>query len=158
MSLKAQTHFNTIHNVWVITPHGATQQFGMLIFVHHAYVPAPPPDETPTLPPNLRPHHSLPFHTPASSSPWLTILTLLRALKLCFQCRPDPPLCLLAPAAYDPYACGVPSQHASDAAYHPYACGVPSRHASNSACIVPTQHASNAAYHPYARRALPKCL
>ncbi|MBW0533904.1 hypothetical protein O181_073619 [Austropuccinia psidii MF-1] len=55
------------------------------------------------------------------------------ALKLCLQCHPHPPLCLLAPTA-----CGVPSQHASDTAYHPYT------------CIVPTQYASDAAYHPYA--------
>ncbi|MBW0571055.1 hypothetical protein O181_110770 [Austropuccinia psidii MF-1] len=81
---------------------------------------------------------------------------------------PSPPLMspcthLILSAAYNPYACGVPSQDASDAAYHPYACGVPSRHASNAAYhlyayIVPAQHASDAAYHPYARRALPTCL
>ncbi|MBW0575324.1 hypothetical protein O181_115039 [Austropuccinia psidii MF-1] len=34
MSLKAQTHFHTTRNVWVITPYGATQQFGMLILVY----------------------------------------------------------------------------------------------------------------------------
>ncbi|MBW0570836.1 hypothetical protein O181_110551, partial [Austropuccinia psidii MF-1] len=36
-----------------------------------------PPDETPTLPPHLHPHHSLRFHTPS-----LTILTLA-------ECPPD---------------------------------------------------------------------
>ncbi|MBW0520464.1 hypothetical protein O181_060179 [Austropuccinia psidii MF-1] len=35
------------------------------------------------------------------------------------------PLCLILSAAYHPYACVVPSQHASDAAYHPWAHGVP---------------------------------
>ncbi|MBW0508986.1 hypothetical protein O181_048701 [Austropuccinia psidii MF-1] len=115
MSLKAQTHFNTIHNVWVITPHGATQ---------HA--------------PHLHPHHSLCFRTPASSSPWLTILKLLQGPQVRPPTPPSPPLRLVAPAAYHPYACGVHSQHASNAAYHPYA------------CIVPAQHAYNAAYHPYA--------
>ncbi|MBW0483482.1 hypothetical protein O181_023197 [Austropuccinia psidii MF-1] len=43
MSLKAQTHINTIHKVWVTTPHGASQQFGMLIFVREM-TSAPPPD------------------------------------------------------------------------------------------------------------------
>ncbi|MBW0547865.1 hypothetical protein O181_087580 [Austropuccinia psidii MF-1] len=56
------------------------------------------------------PHHSLHLRTPASSSPWLTILTLLQALNLCLRRCPHPPLRLLAPA-----------QHASNAAYHPYA-------------------------------------
>ncbi|MBW0563497.1 hypothetical protein O181_103212 [Austropuccinia psidii MF-1] len=75
MSLKGQTHFHTIRNFWVITPHGATQQFGMLILVHEktsAPPPGhltplpcllsrlsgfclPPPDETLTLPPHLHP-------------------------------------------------------------------------------------------------------
>ncbi|MBW0551904.1 hypothetical protein O181_091619 [Austropuccinia psidii MF-1] len=36
MTLKAQTHFQTICNVWVITPHGATQKFCMLILVHES--------------------------------------------------------------------------------------------------------------------------
>ncbi|MBW0494617.1 hypothetical protein O181_034332 [Austropuccinia psidii MF-1] len=70
---------------------------------------------------------------------------------------------LILSAAYHPYACGVPSRHASDATYQPYAHGVPSRHASNAAyhpyaCIVPAQHASNASYHPYACSARPTCL
>ncbi|MBW0531358.1 hypothetical protein O181_071073 [Austropuccinia psidii MF-1] len=80
MSLKAQTHFNTICNVWVITPHGATQQ------------PATPPDETPTLPPHLRPHHSLCFRTPTSSSPPLTILMLLWGPEIMPPMPPSPPL------------------------------------------------------------------
>ncbi|MBW0498032.1 hypothetical protein O181_037747 [Austropuccinia psidii MF-1] len=65
------------------------------------------------------PHNSLRFHTPASSSPQLTIVTLLRGPQVM-------PPTLPSPAAYHPYACGVPSRHASDAAYHPYACIVPS--------------------------------
>ncbi|MBW0577653.1 hypothetical protein O181_117368 [Austropuccinia psidii MF-1] len=73
--------------------------------------PHPPPDETPTLPPYLCPHHSLCFHTPASTSPCLTILTLLRALKL-MECLPD--------MAYHLHARIVPTQHASNTAYHPY--------------------------------------
>ncbi|MBW0460608.1 hypothetical protein O181_000323 [Austropuccinia psidii MF-1] len=49
MSLKAQTHLNAIHNVWVIMPHGARQQVGMLIFVHEKTC-APPPDHLTPLP------------------------------------------------------------------------------------------------------------
>ncbi|MBW0489561.1 hypothetical protein O181_029276 [Austropuccinia psidii MF-1] len=100
--------------------------------------PHPPPDETPTLPPHLHPYHSLSFRTPSPYSPWIKILTLLRGPKVMPPTPPSPPLSLLSPVAYHPYACIVPTQHASNASYHPYA------------CIVPTQHASNAAYHPYA--------
>ncbi|MBW0492967.1 hypothetical protein O181_032682 [Austropuccinia psidii MF-1] len=71
--------------------------------------PHPPPDETPTLP-HLCPHHSLRFHTPASSSPWLKILTLLQGPQVMPPTRPSPPLRLLAP-----------TQHAYNAAYYPYA-------------------------------------
>ncbi|MBW0497213.1 hypothetical protein O181_036928 [Austropuccinia psidii MF-1] len=143
MSLKAQTHFNTIRNVWVITPHGATQ--------HMLTLPHPPPDETPTLPPHRRPHHSLCFPTPASYSPWLTIFTLLQGPQVMPLMPPSPPLTppctpIILSAAYHPYACGVPSQHASDTTYHPYA------------CIVPTHHATEAAYYPYTHSALPTCL
>ncbi|MBW0516669.1 hypothetical protein O181_056384 [Austropuccinia psidii MF-1] len=62
----------------------------------------PPPDETPTLPPHIRPHHSLCFCTPTSSSPWLKILTLLRGPQVMPPKGPSP------------------AQHTSDAAYHPY--------------------------------------
>ncbi|MBW0533054.1 hypothetical protein O181_072769 [Austropuccinia psidii MF-1] len=48
-SLKAQTHFNTTCKVWVITPHGATQQFGMLTFVDER-TSAPPPGYLTPLP------------------------------------------------------------------------------------------------------------
>ncbi|MBW0550094.1 hypothetical protein O181_089809 [Austropuccinia psidii MF-1] len=34
MSLKEETHINTIHDLWVITPHGAIQHLGMLILMH----------------------------------------------------------------------------------------------------------------------------
>ncbi|MBW0544245.1 hypothetical protein O181_083960 [Austropuccinia psidii MF-1] len=49
LSLKAQTHFHTIRNVWVITPHDATQRFGMLILVHEK-TSAPPPVHLTPLP------------------------------------------------------------------------------------------------------------
>ncbi|MBW0496374.1 hypothetical protein O181_036089 [Austropuccinia psidii MF-1] len=107
--------------------------------------PPPPPDETPTLPPHLGPHHSLRSFTPASSSPQLTILTLLQGHKVMPPTPPSPPLMppctrLILSTTYHPYTRGVPSQHASDAAYHPYAHEVPS------------QHASDATYHPYAHK------
>ncbi|MBW0582308.1 hypothetical protein O181_122023 [Austropuccinia psidii MF-1] len=102
------------------------------------------------------PHHSLRFLTPASSSPWLTILMLLRGPQVMPPTPPSHPLGLLAP-----------TQHASNAAYHPYTLSalpmlltiltlaVPSRHASDAAYYlyargVPSQHAFDAPYHPYA--------
>ncbi|MBW0469756.1 hypothetical protein O181_009471 [Austropuccinia psidii MF-1] len=107
--------------------------------------------------------------TPYASAPRPHLLLGLKSLRSCGALKscvlhcPHPPLRLLAPAAYHPYACGVPFRHSSNAAYHPYACGVPSLHSSDTtyhpyACIVPAQHASNTAYHPYARSALPTCL
>ncbi|MBW0578953.1 hypothetical protein O181_118668 [Austropuccinia psidii MF-1] len=58
-------------------------------------------DKTTILPPHLRPHHSLHFCTPASSSLPLTILALLRF--------PQPSSCLLPPTNYNPYALAVSS-------------------------------------------------
>ncbi|MBW0513027.1 hypothetical protein O181_052742 [Austropuccinia psidii MF-1] len=91
----------------------------------------PTPDETPTLPPHLRPHHSLHFCTPTLSLPWLTILTLLRGPQVTPPMPPSPPLMpphtgLILSATYHPYTHGGPSQHASEATYHPYTCEVPS--------------------------------
>ncbi|MBW0557537.1 hypothetical protein O181_097252 [Austropuccinia psidii MF-1] len=95
-----------------------------------------PPDETLTLPPHLRPHHSLRFHTPA-----LTIFMLT-------WCTPD-----MLPTSLILTLAQVPSRYAPDTAYHPYARGVHSRHAPNTnypyACVVPSRHAPDTAY-PYA--------
>ncbi|MBW0565184.1 hypothetical protein O181_104899 [Austropuccinia psidii MF-1] len=69
---------------------------------------------------------------------------------------PSSPLLMLAhPHPYCPYACVVPSLHASNTAYHPYARKVPSQHAPDTAYHpyawgMPSQHAANTAYHPYA--------
>ncbi|MBW0540778.1 hypothetical protein O181_080493 [Austropuccinia psidii MF-1] len=73
------------------------------------------------------PHHSLHFCTPASSSPWLTILTLLPGPQVMpptlltvltlMECLPEMPLTLLTILTL-----AVPSRHASDTTYHPYAC------------------------------------
>ncbi|MBW0525202.1 hypothetical protein O181_064917 [Austropuccinia psidii MF-1] len=129
--------------------------------------PHPPPDETLALLPHLRPHHSLRFRTPASSSPWLKILMLLRGPQVMPPTLPSPPLmppctcptclqrCLpslrlqcppnMPPMQLTILTLAVPSQHASDTAYHPYT-------------RMPSQHASDAAYHPYAHSDLPTCL
>ncbi|MBW0542554.1 hypothetical protein O181_082269 [Austropuccinia psidii MF-1] len=128
MSLKAQTHFHTIRNVWVITPHGATQPFGMLIL--HAYAPTPPPDETPTLPPIST------LTTPYASAPpphllrGLQSLRCCGALKLCHRRRPHPPYASLHPPNMPLtlliiLTLAVPSQHAFNTTYHPYAHIVP---------------------------------
>ncbi|MBW0585484.1 hypothetical protein O181_125199 [Austropuccinia psidii MF-1] len=42
MSLKAQTHSNTIRNVWVISPHWLPHPRLILPNASHAYAPAPP--------------------------------------------------------------------------------------------------------------------
>ncbi|MBW0559432.1 hypothetical protein O181_099147 [Austropuccinia psidii MF-1] len=42
MSLKAQTHFNTIRNVWVISPHWLPHPHLIHPNALHAYAPAPP--------------------------------------------------------------------------------------------------------------------
>ncbi|MBW0481791.1 hypothetical protein O181_021506 [Austropuccinia psidii MF-1] len=74
MSLKAQTHFNTIRNVWVITPHGATQPFGMLTFVDQMTSAAPPGHLTHL--PCLLSHLNLPPH-PRLILPTLSMLRCL---------------------------------------------------------------------------------
>ncbi|MBW0517897.1 hypothetical protein O181_057612 [Austropuccinia psidii MF-1] len=51
MSLKAQTHFNTICNVWVISPHWLPHAHLICPDALHACGPHRPPDETATLPP-----------------------------------------------------------------------------------------------------------
>ncbi|MBW0484834.1 hypothetical protein O181_024549 [Austropuccinia psidii MF-1] len=166
MSLKTQTHFNTICNVWVITPHGATQQFGMLTFV----------DEMSSAPP---PGHLSPLPCPLSRLNWIPHCRLILptlSMLMCRHCPPDetltlPPylfphhsLCFHTPALTiftlaecppDMAPTPPPSRHGSDAVYHPYACGVPSQHGFNAvyhpyALVMPSQYASNTAYHPYA--------
>ncbi|MBW0579345.1 hypothetical protein O181_119060 [Austropuccinia psidii MF-1] len=76
--------------------------------------PHRPPDETWTLPPHLRPHHSLRFHTPA-----LTILTLA-------ECPPN---------TIYPYACVVPSQHCLPSLRLRSALPTYSRHCLPSLCL-----------------------
>ncbi|MBW0550629.1 hypothetical protein O181_090344 [Austropuccinia psidii MF-1] len=75
MSLKAQTHFNTICNVWVITPDGTTQ--------HILMRPNPPPDEPPTLPPISALTNPYAYAPPPHALLGLQYLHSCGALKLC---------------------------------------------------------------------------
>ncbi|MBW0504268.1 hypothetical protein O181_043983 [Austropuccinia psidii MF-1] len=126
MSLKAQTPFNTIRNIWVISPHW------LLPPRHLACLracTAPPSPSSPL----LTLSHPRPYH------PYACVVPCRHASS----------------TASHPYAHVVPSQHASDNAYHPYTRLVPSQHASNTTydpytCVVPSRHASDTAYHPYA--------
>ncbi|MBW0590008.1 hypothetical protein O181_129723 [Austropuccinia psidii MF-1] len=77
MLLKAKTHINTIGKIWVITPHGARQKFGMLMFMHEMTSSLLPDHLTP-LPclisrMNLLGHPfpilSSPFHSYAPTAP-----------------------------------------------------------------------------------------
>ncbi|MBW0574054.1 hypothetical protein O181_113769 [Austropuccinia psidii MF-1] len=89
MLLKAQTHFNTIGNAWVISPHWLGHPHLIHPNALHAYAPALPSRSDSDTAPHLRPHHSLCFHTPTLSifmltwcppdMPWtpLAILTLV---------------------------------------------------------------------------------
>ncbi|MBW0555521.1 hypothetical protein O181_095236 [Austropuccinia psidii MF-1] len=104
MSLKAQTHFNNICNVWVLTPHGATQHLQ-----------------------SLRSCGALKLCLGRCPHPRLILSAVYHpyARGMPSQHASD--------AAYRPYARGMPSQHASNAAYRPYARIVPARNASNAA-------------------------
>ncbi|MBW0473801.1 hypothetical protein O181_013516 [Austropuccinia psidii MF-1] len=150
MLLKAKTHINTIGKVWVITPHGARQQFGILIFVHEITSAAPPDHLNPLL--CLLSHMiwlrhpllmlSAPYHAyaPAPPSKYVSMATpppLLTMITLPLHPQdmplmPTSPLCMLPPihlilsATYHPYGHAVPSSH-------PYALAAPSRCDSNDA-------------------------
>ncbi|MBW0484156.1 hypothetical protein O181_023871 [Austropuccinia psidii MF-1] len=106
-----------------------------------------PPDETPALPPIST------LTTPYASKPpphllfGLQSLRSCRALKLCLRRCPHPTLRLILCATYHPYACGVPSQHASNAAYHPYTCLIPQ---DETMMPSPISSLTPAIYHPYA--------
>ncbi|MBW0535160.1 hypothetical protein O181_074875 [Austropuccinia psidii MF-1] len=126
MSLKAQTHFNTIRNVWVFSTHWLPPPQRLACLRAHTAL-------------QMRLRHCPPIsvlNTPYAFTPpplpslcaWSALLTLLTILMLA-QCPPD--------TTY-PYTCVVPSRHASDTAYHPYA------------CVEPSRHAFDTTYHPYA--------
>ncbi|MBW0587678.1 hypothetical protein O181_127393 [Austropuccinia psidii MF-1] len=93
MSLKAQTHFNTIRNVWVISPHWLVHPHLILPNASHAYAAALPSRSDSNTTPHLHPHHSLHFHPPLPS--------------LCLRGAPQH----ASDTASHPYACVVPSQH-----------------------------------------------
>ncbi|MBW0517808.1 hypothetical protein O181_057523 [Austropuccinia psidii MF-1] len=78
MSLKAKNHIKTIGKLLIITPNGARQLFGMLIFVHEMTYTLLPDHLTP-LPcllshMNWLPHPCLilynPYHAYAPAPPW----------------------------------------------------------------------------------------
>ncbi|MBW0476161.1 hypothetical protein O181_015876 [Austropuccinia psidii MF-1] len=77
ISLKAKTHINTIHNVHVITPHGARQKFGMIIFVHEI-TSAWPPDHLTPFSCLLSHMNQLPHHLPIISASSQDKLPLLQ--------------------------------------------------------------------------------
>ncbi|MBW0469577.1 hypothetical protein O181_009292 [Austropuccinia psidii MF-1] len=104
ISLEAKTHINTILNAWVITPYGARQQFGMLIFMH---------EMTSSLPPdhlnsfacilswmNWLPHHLLII---SSSGKFLFLGQDMLPILLPHVCH-NPLLCFRHPASYNAYA------------------------------------------------------
>ncbi|MBW0591875.1 hypothetical protein O181_131590 [Austropuccinia psidii MF-1] len=104
MSLKAQTHFNTICNVWVISTHWLL-----------------PPQRLACLRACTALHVRLQHCPPSLSSP---LLTLSHPFPYHPYARRVPSQ--HAPNTTYPYACVVPSLHASNKSYHPYARGVPS--------------------------------
>ncbi|MBW0537691.1 hypothetical protein O181_077406 [Austropuccinia psidii MF-1] len=97
ISLKAQTHFNTICNVWVISPHWLPHPRGLAC---------------------LRARTALQMRL--QHCPPISILTT----PYTFTPPPLPSLCSQSalptfPNTTYPYACVVPSQHAPSTAYHP---------------------------------------
>ncbi|MBW0576267.1 hypothetical protein O181_115982 [Austropuccinia psidii MF-1] len=112
----------------------------------------PHPGETLTLPPISALTTTYPSAPPPHILPGLQSLQCCGALKLCLRHCPHPPLCLLAPAAYHPYACEVPSLHAYEVAYHPYAGillpNMPPMLLTILTLAVPSQHASDTPHHP----------
>ncbi|MBW0594066.1 hypothetical protein O181_133781 [Austropuccinia psidii MF-1] len=165
MLLKAQTHFNTICNFWVITPHGATEQFDMLTFVDEM-TSAPLPGHLTPLPCllsclNLLLHPCLIILTlsmlmcPHRSQDETLTLPPISNLTTPYAFTPPPLPSLRLQSALPTWLRHLPSQHGSDAAYHPYAHVVPFRHASKTVYhpyghVVPLSHGSDAAYPPYA--------
>ncbi|MBW0546987.1 hypothetical protein O181_086702 [Austropuccinia psidii MF-1] len=104
ISLKAQTHFSTICNVWVISPHWLT-----------------PPQCLACLRARTALQMRLRQCPPSPSSPLLTLS----------HPRPYHPYTCGVPSQHAPdttypYAFVVPSQHVPNTAYDPYPCGVPS--------------------------------
>ncbi|MBW0554086.1 hypothetical protein O181_093801 [Austropuccinia psidii MF-1] len=122
MSLKAKAHINTIGKVQVITPHGAKQHFGMLIFVNEM-------TSTP-LPDHLTPFQCLLSHMSLLPRPLLCLCSHT-ALKIWLCGFPTP-------AAHHANSPASPSRHSSNATLtHPYAHIVPSIYASNAALTPP---------------------
>ncbi|MBW0537320.1 hypothetical protein O181_077035 [Austropuccinia psidii MF-1] len=163
MSLKAKTHINAICEVWVITPHGARQQFGMLIFVHEM-TSTPPPEHLTPLPCLLLGINWLPHHPLIISASGQDMLQLLPPhphliLSAAYHasapaapsrydpgtttpCLPSPILMLLHPQdmalKLAPHLWTNPSlRFGTRSAYHAYAPAAPSRYASDTSTPCP---------------------
>ncbi|MBW0500018.1 hypothetical protein O181_039733 [Austropuccinia psidii MF-1] len=157
ISLKAQTHFNTIHNARGTSPHWLLppQRLGclractalqmrlrncpLISVLTTPYVFTPPPL------PSLRLQSALPTCS-QHSLPSLCSVPSRHAPDTIYH-----PYARRVPSRHAP---GVPLRHAPGTAYHPYASRVHSQHAPHTtylyACVVPSRHASDTAYHPYA--------
>ncbi|MBW0485119.1 hypothetical protein O181_024834 [Austropuccinia psidii MF-1] len=162
ISLKAQTHFNTICNVWVISPpqrlaflHARTALQMRLRHCPPIFILTTPYAFTPPPLPSLRLRMPSRHACNNAYHPYHCVVPSRHASNNTY----DPYACvvpsqLASNTDYHPYTRGVPSQHAPDTVYHPYAHGAPSQHAPDTthpyACVVPSRLASNTAYHPYA--------
>ncbi|MBW0538477.1 hypothetical protein O181_078192 [Austropuccinia psidii MF-1] len=131
MSFKAQTHFNTICNFRVISPHWLLPprrlaclraRTALQMRLRHL-----PPISVLTTTYAFTPH--LPYHPYACVGPSRHASDTAYLSYVCGVPSRHPPN-----TAYHPYACGVLSQHAPDTASHPYTCGVPSQHHLSLCC------------------------
>ncbi|MBW0480679.1 hypothetical protein O181_020394 [Austropuccinia psidii MF-1] len=95
MSLKAKDHINTIPNLWLIEPHGAIQQFGMLMLLHEM-TSTPSADHLPFTMPTIT--HSLASAPPSNHLCQLPMLTLMHH-------------CLCISAVAHPYISTPPPHH-----------------------------------------------
>ncbi|MBW0486442.1 hypothetical protein O181_026157 [Austropuccinia psidii MF-1] len=100
MSLKEKTHINTIFNIWVITPHGASQKFGILMLIHEM-TSAPLADCLPL------------YHAYSNAGTGLRTTALVSLLSPILT-SPHP--CLIISATYHAYAPPLPS-HALNLPY-----------------------------------------
>ncbi|MBW0529386.1 hypothetical protein O181_069101 [Austropuccinia psidii MF-1] len=114
IALKVKAHINTIDNFWAITPHGARNQFRMLIFVH-VMTSSPPPD-------HLTP---LPFLLPCMNCLWSPCLILSTTWN--FDAPTAPSRYASATAHIDSYT-STPPPHPQDMPLIPPFPSAPSPH------------------------------
>ncbi|MBW0502428.1 hypothetical protein O181_042143 [Austropuccinia psidii MF-1] len=106
MSLKAETHNEMICEIQVVTPHGARQKFGMLIFLHEM-TSSPLPIHLTPLPCLLSHMNWLPHQPPKYAS---TPTTAPQQSPILMLWHPY----LILSATYHAYAPAAPSRYASD--------------------------------------------